>query len=339
MDFLNRNPETINPFPREILRKRMEVSDIHEFASVVDGYWGKTDLYTSLYNKWQMQNNIFDCVFFEIDCYTEVGETVKDLNNMIELVETFLFDEEVWYRRFWSGKKGVHYYIAFPPTHFMFLSHAVREWAKRMGKIERVNMQKYWLTDEIEMIETWPYDPRTIGKTKQLVRIPYSVHPRTGLKCVETYGKITLPMQERQENWLPQENIHFQQKIKVRDRAPEVVDRSGGMIDFDFSNSPKCIRKALNLMRGHLGHDQAWHFANFMVTLGASDEEILKCFSIDPRYDESTARPQIESIRRSGLANMGCDKIAFCGLCDEKQALSCPMWPSIDRYLFGQNGV
>jgi DNA primase large subunit len=138
---------------------------------------------------------------------------------------------------------------------------------------------------------------------------------------------------------MPELNLSFQKRLKSRDRKPETADRSGGMIEFDFAESPKCIRTALKLMRGHLTHDQAWHLANFMVTLGATDDEILDCFKIDPKFNDAIARPQIESVRRSGLANMGCDKIAFHGLCDERQKLSCPMWPSIDHYLFGKNGT
>jgi len=334
-DFLDRSPDSIGAFTREILRKRLEVSDINDFYSVIAGYDGKTDVYMSLFNNWQMKNSIFDCVFFEIDCYFEVGETVEDLNRMIKIVEQFLSDEGVWFRRFFSGKKGVHYYIAFPPTHFHYFSNAVRKWARRMPKVKRVNMQKYWFTGEIEMIETWPFDPKTIGNTKQLVRVPYTKHPKTGLRCVECYGSITIPMKERHECWLPEENIEFMKMLKFRDRKPEVVNRNGGVIDFDFDESPKCIRNAIKLMRGHLTHDQAWHLANFMVTLDVEDAGILACFKIDPRYNESISRTQIESIRESGLANMGCDKIAFHGLCDERQRLSCPMWPSIDRYLFG----
>jgi len=324
----------MEPFPREMMRKRLRVDNLTEFASVISGYNGKTDLYTSLYNDWQMKNNVFDCAFFEIDCYTEVGEDVHTLNKMAEVVETFLFDEGVWYRRFFSGKKGLHYYIAFPPCHFHYFGNAVRTWARRMPKVERVDMNKYIYTGEITMIKTWPYDPRTIGNTKQLVRIPYTKHPRTGLKCIETYGRVSIPMLERHESWLPEENLHFQQKLKRLDKEPEIVDRSGGMIDFEFSESPKCIRKSLMAMRGHLTHDQAWHLANFMVTLGAEDKEIVDVFRIDPRFNESMAYAQVASIRQSGLANMGCDKIAYHGLCDEKQKLSCPMWPSIDRYLF-----
>jgi hypothetical protein len=338
LDFLWRNKE-VYPFPREILRKRLCVDDMNEFTSVIGGYDGKTDLYTSLYNDWQMKNNIFDCVFFEIDCYTEVGEDVKDLIRMAEVVETFLGEQEIWFRRFFSGKKGFHYYIAFPPTHFHYFSNAVRKWAEKMPKVERINMQKYWYTGDVETIKTWAFDPRTIGNTKQLVRIPGTKHPKTNLYCLETYGRITIPMKGRREHWLPEENIKFMKSLKLRDRKPDVVDRTSGLIDFNFAESPRCIRNALQMMRGHLTHDQAWHLANFMVTLGATDDEILSCMMIDPRYNEALARPQIESIRSSGLANMSCDKISFNSMCDEKQKLTCPMWPSIDRYLFGQDGT
>ena len=336
--YFMRNPQ-IESFPREILRKRMPISSMKEFSAIVSGYDGKTDVFTSLFSDWQRKNNIFDCVFFDIDCYVEVGENINDLNRMIKVVETFLFEEEVWFRRFFTGKKGVHYYMAFPPFHFLYFDNAVRKWAEKMPKIERVNMQKYWYTGEIERIKTWPFDPRAVGKARQLVRVPYTIHPKTGLKCVECYGPVTLSMKERHENWLPEMNENLLTKLRVRDRAPEVVDRSGGIIDLDFANSPACIIKAIRRMKGHLTHDQAWHLANYMITLGADDEEILKCFMLDPRYDECLARPQLESVRRAGLANMGCDKISFIGLCDEKQKLNCPMYPSIDRYLFDTDGA
>jgi len=338
MHYLRRNSQ-INPFPREFLRKRMTVDNAREILSFIPNYEMKTDIYTSLFSQWQMKNNIYDCVFLDVDCYIEVGETLEDLNKMSDIVDNFLSDEDVWYRKFFTGKKGFHYYAAFPPTHFHFFANAARKWAEKMPKLERVDMQKYWYSGEIERIKTWPFDPRTVAKPTQLVRIPHTKHPKSGLKCVETYGRLRLPMKERKEDWLPEMNIKLQEKLKMRDREPEIVDRSGGMIDFEFVESPKCIRNALKLMRGHLTHDQSWHFANFMITLGATNKEIFECFKIDKRYNDGLAETQINSIRSSGLANMGCDKIKFIGLCDEKQSLSCPLWPNIDRYLFGEDGT
>jgi hypothetical protein len=203
--------------------------------------------------------------------------------------------------------------------------------------VERIDMQKYWITGEKTMAKVPIYDPRAMGRARQLVRIPHTIHPRTGLQCVECYGPLELPIKQRHELWHPEENAHLLEKLKARDREPDVVDRSSGVVDFEFSESPKCIRNVLRIMPGHPTHDQAWHLANFMITLGASDEEILNCFKADPRYVESIAIQQIDSIRKSAHVNMGCDKISFIGLCDAKQKLNCPMWPSIDRYLFGES--
>lgn len=328
----------MNPFPREFLRKRLTVDSPREILSLIPNYEMKTDIYTSLFSHWQIKNNIYDCVFIDVDCYTEVGEDLSTLKEMASIVENFFADEEVWYRRFFTGKKGFHYYAAFPPAHFHYFDNAVRKWAQKMPKLERVDMQKYWYSGEVEYGKFWPFDPRTIAKPMQLVRIPHTRHPKTGLKCVETYGDFRLPIKERTEYWNPDMNERLGKRLKTRDKKPEVVDRSGEMIEFDFSESPRCIRNALVNMRGHLTHDQAWHFCNFMVTLGATDKEIVDCFRLDKRFNEGLARGQIASIRSSGLANMGCDKVKFIGLCSEKEQLTCPMWPSIDRYLFGENG-
>jgi hypothetical protein len=333
-EWINRSPEIL-PFPRHILRKRIPVGSFKEFQSLIHGYDGRTDLFVSLFTDFQMDNNIFDCIFIDMDTYVEVGETLEDLNKRAEAIENFLAKEEIWFRRFFSGRKGLHYYIPFKPVHFSFYSNAIRRWAETMPKVNRVDMQHYWATGEVKTQKTWPYDTKTISNSQQLVRIPYTKHPKTGVYVTECYGRLSLPFNERHELWNSELNDNLLKSLMMRDRPPDTIDRAGASVNFNFDDSPACIIKALRLMPGHPTHDQAWHLCNFMITLEASDSEIQNVFKMDTtRYDSSRAQEQIDSIRRAGLNNMSCDKVKFIGLCDEKQCLRCPMWPSIDRYLF-----
>lgn len=168
-------------FPRKVLERgyggASTISTIKDEAELIDFLSKKSreDKYVAIYSDWQVENSIYDTIFFDIDGHNEThpvlawSKAYEKLQGLRSVLQALDLDIS---RAYISGR-GIHAYIDFDPVKL--------EWFKQKYV---TFVQTYRLND---FIDVRPVDLGFFG------RLPLSINIRSGTRVQEIdFTKPTL---------------------------------------------------------------------------------------------------------------------------------------------------
>lgn len=297
-------------FPREMFSTRAVVTTVDEYLRVLSIHSQVRDCYVSLYSLPQIERRVVDTVFFEID-----GANLQDACVKLEEALTLLSNYEC--RVYWSGRRGFHVYLDFPPTPLEHPSLAIRSFLSVLRGIP---------------------DPHTVGNIRQLVRVPYTVHAKSGLIAGRVdpsnlKATILVPLPERG----PAINPGLGESLREIDEKIKEERLTPGEIASGIDAFPPCILHIIETVErsGDLSHQGRLHLTAFLLHVGFSASDIHRILESARDYNPGTTDYQINAIQQAKLRCYSCVRMRELGLCplEDLDRLDCPWYPSINLFL------
>ena len=143
--------ECVYVFPREVGLKREMACSFEDFCEyVTDCMKLNIECYSSVFSKWQIENNIFDTIFLDVDdvAFAEIVRGVLEKSNL--------------YAREYCSGRGYHFYIDFPQTKLINYKYAVRRFVSEILD----------LSDYVDM--------HVVGDIRRMARVPLTYNSRAG---------------------------------------------------------------------------------------------------------------------------------------------------------------
>jgi len=212
-----------NKYPREVgFPARIRVMNDEEVIKYVSGFNGRRNCYFSVY-AYEGEEIIprIDRIFIDFDIedkeyvptkdnlepLKECYEEVKKLYNY--LLETFHYEPLVIY----TGRRGFHVYIELDEIKLRHPSETIKEFVNRI--VNQLNLKFV--------------DMKVIGDVRRLARVPYTIHPKTGLYAYP----ITLDM-------TVEEILALAKNPPLKIVKPEIsTEITELLLDIDFTVKPK----------------------------------------------------------------------------------------------------
>lgn len=332
----NYSPFPLNVFPPAV---RPVVNSFDSFCNLMEYYRSKErDCYYSLFPMQMRWMKTLDVLWFDVDYNEHVKEKMEVASSKIDL---HLEAENIPFRRYITANRGLHYYILIEPIELNNWKYAVKQWMLTLPEIPKTIKFRTLPDGTIKSYPASGYD-KDSSNWEQLVRLPFTIHPKTGLEMVECYGKIEFMPEIEIRSWEVAKGVSKQLK-KFDREAPkrkkfEVNTRA--VVDY----WPHCIFDAIELLstpdsdkhESRISHDQSRHLTAFLYRVGWSKEKIIAFFEkVRPDYQSYTCSYQVNNIVNSGYFPNNCENTRRIGLCpeEEKRFDKCPFYPSIMTYL------
>ncbi|MDD5510697.1 MAG: hypothetical protein PHI12_07805 [Dehalococcoidales bacterium] len=268
----------------------------------------RVDCFTSVYCDRQIDSKLVDTIFVEIDA-SDFGEA----NRRACILESHLRDRHIDYRKYFSGRRGFHYYLDMPPVKLSSPGTAVGMFIKSLPQV---------------------IDANVMSGPRQMARTPYTRHSKTLLWCVPVNPGFTL-----QQSICPfyqecdlAENPDLPNILKEFDR---VAPRPAPTQRIYNQLWPACITNALSELQetGELDHRQRLHMVAFLLRSGYSPDSIDAVFAQNAKdYKAGITRQQITHMVRTGMACYTCMNVQGMDLCpyDPTKQRFCEFYPSIN---------
>ena len=301
-------------FPREMQTTRFIVNNEEEYLSFLRNNYDKMSCYTSLYSVPQLNKHSIDTIFLEVD-----GRNFNEIQTMAGKLEKSLNKLTLKYRKYFSGRRGFHYYIDFPSIELKYPRETIRAFLELLPKV---------------------YDPHVAGNLRQMVRVPYTIHPKTGLYAVKVEGKFSLSLALNPPRVLDfnlEINVDLPGLLAYLDERMEEKFKSMKIsnIEVDLEYFPPCVIKCLSELAqtGELSHAGRLHMVSFLYRAGLTEDQILDIFRFHANdFRERYSRYQITHIIKGKMKCYSCRRAMFLGLCplSTKERYRCPFFPNIN---------
>jgi DNA primase large subunit len=111
----------------------------------------------------------------------------------------------------------------------------------------------------------------------------------------------------------PQQNI----REAAKELLSELPKRTLPSIAAKPDDHPPCINKLLEAVKKHenLNHQARWYLAVYLLSISASEEQIVSIYSNFPDYSEKITKYQVEHARKKGYSVPSCASVATYGFC------------------------
>lgn len=268
----------------------------------------------------QIEKNVVDTVYFEID-----APTIELANRSADIMEKALRERGFEWRKYFSGRRGFHYYLDHGPVTL-----------KNPG----IAMFKF--------IQTLPdvVDPNCIGRMRQLARIPYTKHPKTGLMSFRVYDSFTfadalrpVPREDGPVDnpSLPDILLSFDEEVVERRKNQHLAPTT---VKLEYW--PPCIIHALEELNTSqwIPHPKRLQLASFLLKVGWDVENVIDAFRVAKDFTDKYTRYQVEKLSQREANCFGCRKAAVEGICPtsvRRGEEECGFFPSINQYLLGED--
>jgi hypothetical protein len=302
-------------FPRDMFISRIKVRNLAEYLWLLSKYYWNTDCYVALYSDYQIKNNLFDTIFIDID-----GRDKQEALEKLVRIQTPLGRQGISYRVYFSGRKGFHVYIDFPPTELKHPSYTMTQFLKQFKSIKG----------------------ECVGDVRRLVRVPYTVNQGTGLFMYQVNPEVNLkecisppPSYPRQINYQLPEILK-----KIDENCPPDYYAPWKVAELDVP-VPLCIVEMIHTLKstGELAHQGRLHISSFLLRSGISRSEIRQLFEMYAKdYKYKVTEYQLKKIEEGKLKCFGCRKLAILGLCPlgKMEQKKCPYYPSVEVIFDGR---
>ncbi|MFQ5884853.1 MAG: hypothetical protein ACE5IO_07110 [Thermoplasmata archaeon] len=334
-DFLHRS-KGIDPFPVQVAppSHRSIVNSFEALWGVVEYYNGRAHLYYGIYPEELKWLRTVDLIWFEIDYNDHVKEKLKIA---VHNIDSFLEAESIAYRRVFSANRGFHYYILHRPVALTNPKYCIDQWLLRLPEIPKTIRFVRQADGTAKPYPASGYDKKS-SNIEQMVRVPFSEHPKTGLMAVEYYGKPRFMAEPEIRAWELNSKIHHE--LKRFDKEVPKYKPYDKEIKASIKHWPQCIYDAIDIMAtpDAISHDHSIHLTAFLFRVGMSEEDIVEFYRRNrPDFKEGICRYQVNDIitRNGGMMPFKCVNARRIGLCPEEEDRFkwCPYYPNVMHIL------
>ena len=321
-------------FPREIGISRTKIYRFEDYVNYIIRNFGKLSCYTGVYSLYQRELKIIDTILIEFDatCYFEMELYSK-------IIEQKMKKYGFKYRKYFSGKKGFHYYLD--------LDKPVR--LERARKVLRLFIDRFFSLNtscgRIHIIDT-----KSSGDISRIIRIPYTIHPETGFFCYRVNEKLKFSEMinppKIEETLEPNQDLCFILKMiekEINETEAEINRNYHSFpvrLQLSVDLAPPCIISIINelLTTGELAHEKRLHLGAFLKHVGVPLEEAIWVYSYANDFDEHKTRQQLESIYFGPYRTYSCKRAKELNMCPLtiKEMKKCGYYPWISIYLRGE---
>jgi len=279
------------PYP---LNRNSFINEKQYLSSVGTSYENK-DYYIQVFSDWQIENRIYDTIFFEVDVhpvgkkqYDTLEEAMPEILESALIIEAILDALGVSYRRFFTGGRGFHYYLDFEPVFIIDYKATTLKFLEDIGIISLV---------DVAVIEP-----------ARIARLPYTKHLKSEAYAVYVNGHKTVDIIEASRNneILVEPIIKLQPTtiLKLLDLEavqPKPKEEKGYNGKYD-GLLPECVNRILEkiLVDQHAKHEERIHLAGYLKRFNYTDEEIVDHFRNTSDFQYDLALGQIRSIPKGG---------------------------------------
>lgn len=167
-------------FPRDLafvkdpspLPKRFKVLDWHSFVQQVWLHIGNLDIFVSVFSDDQNNHQKYDKIFIDID-----AKNLQDAYDDTQKIAVFAYKTKtISPRIYFSGKKGFHVFLDFPPTNFKHYKEVSREYVETL----------------VDALDLQCVDLACVGDTARVSRLPFTKHTNTGWLCYPIVASMNL---------------------------------------------------------------------------------------------------------------------------------------------------
>lgn len=312
-------------FPREFAKKLKKGFDRNNRVNSAEElynlskFYGFEDCYSSVYpfNEWdakseiRKQSAIIDTLPFDLDS-TDLNKSFKECRKLVK----FLQGKGTTPRIYFSGAKGFHIYIDFPPVE---LQHS--------AAIKRLGIQLS------ERLKLKTYDQK-IWELSRVIRLPFTINTKTGYRCtplsLDLLFKLDLNSlihfcKYNHSDIQVNEDVSFPKLLKFEDfrlSSSKTIKKSRSRTRKwkGRGQDKKWINKRINhyiqalrdygrltsdpsIAKKHGNdsgseHNARVHLNCLMIEAGYSDEEIMEVFKVSDDVNEQIIEYQVRYNRR-----------------------------------------
>lgn len=295
-------------FPREVFLTRSYVGSLHEFLELMKQFYKTSDCYTSVYSPAQAEMGILDTIFLDLDI--REGETFEEVRKRMQKICNILEKKGYRYRLYFTGGRGFHFYLDFPPILLRHPFEAIRAWAKRYG------ITKY-------------VDLHILGDVRRLARVPYTINTKTGLFCYPINPDATFEEALSPPLRLYESAMNLDLGIELRYLDSQIPDRPKEVLPVpELGDVPPCVVGILAKIDENPSHMERLHLAAYMITRGVDVGSLEEVFSKVKDFRKRITAYQLEAIKRGRLRPYSCWRLIEAGICplDEEKRIKCPKY-------------
>ncbi len=296
------------PLPREVTKTRLVVSSFDTLLKYLKALNGHKHCFVSVYSLAQQQLHEYDVLFFETD----------DLESTFE-IDRVLTENKIHFVKFFSGKKGYHYYVP-------LMSVSVDNFRRCALKLLRkLGIDQY-------------LDDHCTGDVRRMARMPYTVHPDTGLYSVYVppMCKVNLdamkPTPPVEIPWKPNRMLTV---TLLGLSADDYREQIYGLLDVVKKEEyyPECILHLIEKAHEtkYLSHEERLHLGAYLLKI-MSIKDAVKFFECLEDFDERVTLYHLNKMKNS-FRCYTCTRAKALGICPMKNQKSCVFYPSINLWV------
>jgi len=329
-EFFIRRGNSVPVFPREISTARTVVYSYDDYINYILRNNGKLSCYTGVYSIYQREMQIIDTVLLEFD-----ATCIKEMLLFAELLEKKMKKFGFKYRKYFSGRRGFHYYLD--------LERPVK--LERARKVLREFINKFFsfptAFGRVHIIDT-----KTSGDIARIIRIPYTIHPDTGFFCYRVIDKLRFrdmicpPKIEETIEPNPELGVilrMIEKQVKEEEKPiNKIMLRFPKSLRMSIDFAPPCIVNIISelIRTGELSHEKRFHLGAFLKHVGVPIEDAKWLYAYASDFVDWKTEYQLESIYSGPYRTYSCKRAKELNMCplSIKQMKQCIYYPWISLY-------
>ncbi len=304
-------------FPRQMQLNRLVVPREEDYVKFLHNNFDKMSCYTGVYSLPQIEASIIDTIYLEID-----GINIPHATLLAEKLERALRRRRMRYRKYFSGRRGWHYYLDCPPVKLKNPRLAIRGYIRTLPSV---------------------IDTHVAGNIRQIVRVPYTIHQRTGLFCCRLYGHFAF--REAIKPLLADGGLMLNDHLPaiLEDIDDKIVERTYPPVAAEESSMvlfPPCIVECLSCLTetGKLIHGGRLHLVTFLHKAGFGIELVMNLFATHASdFKQGYTKDQLNRVARGRLRCYSCLRAHALGLCPYDEGsdgmFRCGFYPNMNFHL------
>lgn len=276
--------------------KRNSVISEKQYMASLGSAFDTQDCYVQVFSDWQMEKNIFDTLFFEIDVGGkdyDVDDILKDLALEHMIIKQALDKRDIAFRHFYTAGRSVHYYLDFEPVFIYDYRTTAMKFLKDIGILD--------------MIDTSVLEPARIS------RVPCTKHLKTNrfavyfdeldidlIREASMVNKILIgPVTSRAESKILD---YLDLDIKPTRRLTSDATYKERYEDW----YPECVIRIMErlMVNQYATHEERRHLVGYLKRFRFEDEEIAEFFKNVNDFQWDFTMDQIRSL--TGHSNFSC---------------------------------